>query len=134
MTINITWVNSDQTVIKLEFPPVWTWNDLYDAKHRVEAMLDQADHDCAVLYILPSNAKIPENLLSNALRLLREGHARAKLSVVVTPSFFMRTMAELVRKISADVRNLSRVVETIEQAHEALIEAGFLTAQDRIET
>jgi hypothetical protein len=131
MPIAIEWINQERSVIRLEFPQAWTWDELNQAKQQVDAMLDQVDHDCALLFIPSPNPQIPHNLLSNALRVLSKRHARARLLVFITPNALMRTMAEIIRKISADVRERTRMVETIEQAYTALIEAGYLSAQDR---
>jgi hypothetical protein len=134
MAINIEWVNNKQTVVKLEFPQLWTWEEVYEVKRQLDAGLDQVDHDCAVLFVLPSNTKLPMNALSNGLRILNDSHPRIRLFMIVTPSLFVRSVTEMVRKVSTDIRNRSRVVETIDQAHEALIEAGYLTVRDRIGT
>ncbi len=134
MAITIEWVNSEQSVIKLEFPQLWTWEEVYEVKRQLDSRLDQVDHDCAVLFILPSNAKLPMNALSNGLRILNDSHPHIRLFVIVTPSLFVRSVTEMVRKVSTDIRNRSRIVETIDQAREALIEAGYLTVRDRIGT
>ncbi|MFQ3568467.1 MAG: hypothetical protein SNJ59_15875 [Aggregatilineales bacterium] len=132
MAIDVKWINGKQTVCKLEFPAVWTWSEVSEAQKQLEAMIDQVSHDCAALFVLPSNTKLPMNILSNGLRILNNSHPRIKLFVLVTSNAVVRTIAEMTHKLSHDLREHFYITDTIEQAREALIAAGYLSVEDRI--
>lgn len=73
MSIVVDWLDADKQVIYYDFPPQWTWDDLYSAMSQVKDMMATVPYNVYVVINYEKSTGIPPGALTQ----LRVGTLKA---------------------------------------------------------
>ena len=120
MKIQVNWHNEQQTVLYYSFEVGWDWKDMYDAFAQARDMMESVDHHVNIIMDLSHVSLIPKGALAK-IRWAFESPKQKNigLTVVVTPSSFIKSMIDLGTKLwGRAVKQWSVVfVTTLEEAY-----------------
>lgn len=83
--------------LEYHFEQGWTWNDLYSAKQEADRILEEAEYPMAVLINLLKVEQVPPGILTHCRIMVMERHPNGRPVIVVTGSFFIRSMVDILR-------------------------------------
>lgn len=83
MTIQVVWDDPEQTIIRLIFPPQWTWRQLSNSYERANALIEAAPGRVDLIFDAHETPLLPDGALTHLRDLLRQMHPRTGLIVVV---------------------------------------------------
>jgi hypothetical protein len=112
----VFWDNAEKTVLVYDFAAAWTWTDYFNAKAKGDNMMDNINHDVAVVFNAPPDVRLPENFLANVVKINRSRHRRAAVSIVVIPNAFVRVMFNTVTRLYSGEFKKFAFVNTLEEA------------------
>lgn len=100
MKIQVNWHNEQQTVLYYAFEVGWDWKDMYDAFADARSMMEMVDHHVNIIMDLSHVNLIPKGALAK-IRWAFESPKQSNigLTVVVTPSSFIKSMIDLGTKL-----------------------------------
>src|SRR5688572_24917560 len=98
--IRVYWDDEAKTILRRDADYGWTWAELSQANHEINAILDTIDHDvCTLVVQTYAQHYIPPNPLSKIGSMLILKHKRIGISVVVSRSSLVRSILGLIIKI-----------------------------------
>ena len=100
MGIRIEWGNAEKTVLYYHFDSVWTWDDFFSAKREAYDEIATVPHKVGVILETPPDVRIPPSMLSNARSALQNKHPNTEIVVIVIRQQFLRTMINVLLRIS----------------------------------
>ena len=100
MGIRIEWGNEDRTILYYRFDPRWTWDDFFTAKRDAYDRIEAAGHRVGVIMDSPPDVQLPPNLLTNMRSALHNKHENTEIVVVVIRQQFLRSMINVLLRIS----------------------------------
>lgn len=120
MKIKIHWGNDQQSLLYYTFEVGWDWKDMYDAFAQARELMETVDHPVNIIMDLSHVSLIPKGALAK-IRWAFESPKQKNvgLTVVVTPSSFIKSMIDLGTKIWGKTAKQWSVafVTTLEEAH-----------------
>lgn len=122
MGIELYWDNDEQTVMLVEIQGAWTWDDMYDALHKVKRITDKSPVVLGAIIDLRHGAAFPGGLpfssttYGHGKRVLKMGEGGSgPIAVVGAAPFFRKVFSVF---LSMDREKLSHItfVDTLEEA------------------
>lgn len=95
MGVQIIWDDAEQTVLRYDIAGDWTWDDLKQGRQQVFQILDSAVNDriYAIVHFVEGKISIPNGGMQHFKELIRYGHPKAGLTVIVGASWLMKSAA-----------------------------------------
>jgi hypothetical protein len=112
----VFWDNPEKTLLVYDFAATWDWTAFYSAKAKGDSMLDSINYEVAVVFNGPSDIRLPENFLSNVVKINRSRHPRATTAIVVINNSFVRVMFNTVSKLYSGEFKKVTFVNSLEEA------------------
>lgn len=82
-SIHVKWHDLDQKVITAKMDNGWTWEEMYLAVGRIEALLDSVDYPVCTIFDLTDTEQIPPHALRNLKKLNKSAHPnQGKVAVI----------------------------------------------------
>ena len=104
MGITIQWDNAEQTIMRFDLDPHWTWDELFAAKKQAHALVGAVSHRTVTIIDAPHTTTLPPNLLLNARSALRNNHPNTVVVIFVATNPFIlsafSTMSGFLRSIA----------------------------------
>jgi hypothetical protein len=104
MGITIQWDNEQQTIMRFDLDPHWTWDELFAAKKQAHELVSMVSHKTVTIIDAPHTTALPPNLLLNARSALRNNHPNTLVVVFVATNPFIlsafSTMSGFLRSIA----------------------------------
>ncbi len=125
MGISVQWDNVDRTSLRYVYEGRWTWDELYRAVSEGNAMVGSVPHKVYIIIDVTHSSLIPQNALSQGMRVNAESPANMGLRIVVGANAFLRTLADVAAKVFGATQGGKlnmRLVGTLDEAR-ALIAA-----------
>ena len=135
MGIELYWDNDEQTVMLAEVQGAWTWDDLYDALHKVKRISDKSPVVLGAIIDLtqgasfPGGSPFPATAHGHGKRVIKMGEGgKGPIAVVGAAPFFRKVFAVL---LSFDREKLSHItfVDTLEEAEAFMATQAFPAKQ-----
>jgi hypothetical protein len=118
--VRVAWADSEKTILRYDFNERWTWKDIYNAKNIGDAMIETVTHPVGVLFVMPANAALPDNAISNVRTLIKAAHTRTYVSIVVSSSVYVKTIYNVLRQVYKPLTASFLHTDTLEKAHKLL--------------
>jgi hypothetical protein len=125
MSVNMTWDNDEQTIIRYIIGDPWTWDELYEAIQQAHLLIDAADHsvhsiiDMSGAHILPRNPLMHGKKMSRGDRLSNAGKI-----VFVGANVFLRSLMDVFRRVHPTRLENIAFVATLDEARALLAEVA----------
>lgn len=120
MKVQVNWQNTERTVLLYQFEQGWDWEDMHGAFQEAREKLAMVKHQVHIIMDLSHANLIP----SGALAKIRWAFTAPKqenvgLTVVITPSSFLKTMIDMGTKLWGNAAKNWKVafVTSQEEAH-----------------
>jgi len=130
MGIELYWDNDEQTVMLAEVQGAWTWDDLYEALHKVKRISDRSPVVLGAIIDLtrgagfPSGSPFSPTAHQHGKRVLKMGEGgKGPIAIVGAAPFFRKAFGML---LSLDREKLGHItfVDTLDEAE------AFMAAQE----
>ncbi len=118
--VRVNWDNPAKTILRYDFTDRWSWKDIYAAKNIGDAMIESVPHGVGVMFVLPSNATLPENAISNVRSLIKSAHRRVYASVFVSNSVYVKTIYNVLKQVYKPLTKNFLHADNVEKAHTLL--------------
>jgi hypothetical protein len=129
MGIELYWNNDEQTVMLVEIQGAWTWDDMYDALHKVKKVSDKSPVVLGAILDLTRGATFPGGTPFNATtlghgkRVLKMGEGGSGPIAVVGAAPFFRKVFSVFLSMDREKLGHIRFVDTLAEAE------AFMAAQ-----
>ena len=77
MQINVGWDNSDHRIVRIVFQRGWTWQDLRQAIHQADELINSEPHTVHLVIDIHDAGGLPGDFISRAGELFAQGEARS---------------------------------------------------------
>lgn len=118
MGIRVEWDDEQHTIIRYIFDRTWEWEDFFQAKATAYAMIEAAQRKISVIMDPPRDTVMPRNMLTHFGSAMRKKHPNTAVVVVVIRTQFLRSMANLLMRVSNTAKDSLCLVATLEEARE----------------
>ena len=118
MSIELSWDEHSDNVIRYDFPGQWDWQDFILAFNRTLEMartLDGAHYD-VIDDLLKSPHLPPGSGITHVYGVFKRKPANCGITVIVTRSAFVRALVEVLLKVHPDARHAFAITSTLEEA------------------
>ncbi|MDX1993304.1 MAG: hypothetical protein SF029_13005 [bacterium] len=122
MPIEVRWNTEDQELLCYQFDGKWTWDDLYEAVHQANLILDAVERPTPVIVDVSGISGIPSGAMSQASGLMRRSHPNISFTVIVGANRFVRMMADMFTKLRPQSPHTYYFVTTLEEAYRVIQE------------
>lgn len=122
MSIAIVWDNNDNSVLRITFGKVWTWEELDSSIEAAKALMDQVNHQVDQIIDLKNISGVPEGAFWRLHKLTQTKHHNQGRVILVGGNAFMRAMMDTLRRVVSDLFETETlvIVPTIEDARAQL--------------
>ncbi|NWF68816.1 MAG: hypothetical protein HXY40_07010 [Chloroflexi bacterium] len=120
--VRVTWDNSDRTALRYDFNERWSWKDLYAMKAIADAMIESVQHPVGVLFVLPFNAALPDNAISNVRSVIKNMHPRVYTSILISNSVYVKTIYNVLKQVYKPLTKSFLHADTLERGRSLLTE------------
>ncbi len=125
MSIEVTWDDQLNDVIIYHFTDKWTWNEFLVAFEQYEVAMASSlnGRPYAVIgNLLQSQPLPPGSGVQHVYGVFKKYPTNWKMTVIVTPSNFVRTLLTVGKRLHPDTRDGFIAVNTLDEAHQAICE------------
>ena len=128
MSITLQWDNNEHTILRVTYPPTWTWDEFYQINAvEIPNLIKETPNGVYLLADFTSASHLPSNALLHGRSVMGNYPPNWKKLIVVTESRLIKKLGELVHQmfyggISAKVHTVNSFEEAykiIEQASQA---------------
>ena len=77
MQINVGWDNSDHRIVRIVFQRGWTWQDLRQAIHQADDLINSEPHTVHLVIDIHDAGGLPGDFITRAGELFSQGEARS---------------------------------------------------------
>src|SRR5690242_19616547 len=77
MQINVGWDNSDHRIMRIVFQRGWTWQDLRQAIHQADDLINSEPHTVHLVIDIHDAGGLPGDFITRAGELFAQGEARS---------------------------------------------------------
>lgn len=119
MPFSVEWDNAEQTIVRITFPAVFTWDEYYTANKQCATLCTQLDHDVYALMDMRALDKFPPNALAQFPKIAHALPPNLALMVIVGAKGFQVHIVKLFSRVYGQ----TRVTDTIERARAIIAEA-----------
>jgi hypothetical protein len=77
MQINVGWDNSDHRIVRIVFQRGWTWQDLRQAIHQADELINSEPHTVHLVIDIHDARGLPGDFITRAGELFAQGEARS---------------------------------------------------------
>lgn len=123
MTITVYWQDSAQSIIRYDFPAIWTWDEFWAAFKLAYDMGGQVSHRIDIIVNLRESQIVPSNALTNLRAISEQQHAHARLSVIVTSVRFLHVLYGIGKTVYPKVQQHFVICETLEDAERIVVQS-----------
>jgi hypothetical protein len=116
MSIQVVWDDEQHTIIRYVFDRTWEWQDFFEAKAQAYGMIDAAQRKISVIMDAPRDTVMPKNMLTHFGSAIRKKHPNTAVVVVVIRTPFLRSMVNLLMRVSHTAKHSMCLVATLEEA------------------
>jgi hypothetical protein len=117
MSVQISWVNPEQTAILLIYSSDWTWNDYYSSREQRHAMLSGVNHKVDVIMVFQTGKyHLPPNSLSNLGRIWQKRHPNLGRVYLVGLGPVLKALSNVFFKVYPGAASRTCIVDTLEEA------------------
>ena len=117
MPWNVSWVDEQETIVKLQPTEPWDWEELEEAIVQYHDLVQNKDHNVDVIYALYRNIKLPNaNLIPRVRQYLSNSPSNRGMIVFVDAPRFVETMVGITTKVvgeSDKIRSANSVEEAV---------------------
>lgn len=99
MGISIGWDDPAKTIIRYDFDPFWTWEDLRNAVQQDDALFDSVDHTVHLIFDMRQIEVVPANPLTQLRQVGSQIHPRLGLIVFVGTNAWAKMVLEIFYKV-----------------------------------
>lgn len=121
MPIEVQWDNDERTIMRVDYPEAWSWEEMYDAQTLGKEMADEIGHPYDVIHDLRKTTHLPPGAFSNLRRIMSRMHPLNRGNVYVGMNPFIRavwnsfsivysTLSRSKKFFFADTPNHARIV------------------------
>jgi hypothetical protein len=123
MAIQVSWHDEAKTIIRLDFDPDWTFDDLRAIDLDTDVMLDEAGQKVCMIADLSKARVVPRNLPITRMReVLDLAHPNTDIIVAVGMGPMVRMMLETILRIAGGAKDRLRFAATMADAEAAIAE------------
>lgn len=113
MSIQVTWTNPTQSVLRYQFPRQWDWNDFEHALEVGFNQIESVSHSVTAVFDLTQAQNVPDGAMIYWRKMMRVLPANQKELVFITTSFSVQTAIQLFLDINKRYRDFVRIVESL---------------------
>ena len=99
MSIQVSWDNSEHSIIRYDFPPRWTVDDFFAALHEDDVMLASVEHDVSLVFNLTESRTFPFIPISRFPELARMAAPNLGMIVVVGATSWISTLLDIFQQV-----------------------------------
>lgn len=118
MKIKIAWDDPAQTIIRWEFPPEWSWDDVEEARQQSVALRQTVYHKVAIILDLRDSEqglpRAPMKMFAKGLRQFSEGR---DVTVLVTKNKLIHNTVEIFNTLPSGKKYAVRSALTLDDAY-----------------
>lgn len=122
MTIEISWLNENQTAIVYSFGTTWTWSEFSQQDKLADCMMETATCQVDIIADFTNVSSYPPNALSNFQYYVKQWNPNRGRIILVGAQLLFRTLAENIIKLAPKMSQEMTLVSTFEEARQ-LVEA-----------
>lgn len=121
--IAVCWDNPEQTIVRMEFEPGWTWDEFYAAVQQANALIDTVSHPVSYLSVQTTpNAYIAPNTLTHLANVHKHWHPRSVISVIVGPAAYVNAFLNVLLRMHPELKHIHRMANTADEARKLINE------------
>ncbi len=125
MSINVTWDNTEHTIVRWEFNGAWDWDEFYDAFAQSKALVQSSsDPSVAVICDLRRSAGLPEQFMAHYPHVHRDKSDNRGMIVVVGSSSFIKAAIRTFNQVFGRwLKDEIRTAASLEEARALIAQA-----------
>ena len=126
MPIEVSWYNAEKTIILEKYPSKWTWDDFYELREIVPAMMQEVPHTVSIIADFGNNLDIPSgNAMLHARNVISSFPKNWGLLVMISRSALINSFVNMFNRIFP--ANWARKIRLAKDYDEAL---AFIAAHE----
>ena len=122
MPWDVSWVDNEESILKLQPAEPWNWDDLEEAIRQYHTLAHGKDHDIDVIYALYRDIRLPNaNLIPRVRQYLTDSPSNRGTIVFVDAPRFIQTMVDITSSVvggSDKIRSANSVDEAVSLLHD----------------
>lgn len=100
MAIEVTWYNSEKTIILEKYPPKWTWDDFYALREIVPSMMNEVSHSVYIIADFGNNLDVPSgNAMLHARNVISAFPENWALLIMISRSPLINSFVNMFNRI-----------------------------------
>lgn len=130
-TVKFSWYDADKTICLCELNGKWTWDEYFEERERFRRneMTHQPER-VDIILIVDRGASIPPSFLTVLKSTLKNASKNWFMTVVVNPSYYVRTLFKVFTESFEEARGRYVVVQTTEEAADLIRKNRETTRQN----
>jgi hypothetical protein len=117
MTVQASWDDEDQTIIRTEFSGAWTWDEAHAAVDEVNAMMASVEHIVHTIIDMRGSSRIPPLAFREVRAMLSKRSSSAGATVIVGANFMTASLWKTIAQTYGWLVNSSYTfADTVEEA------------------
>ncbi len=97
--IEIKWSQQASNTVVWTFTAPWTFEEFYDTKLRVDAMIDSVEGIVDSIFLTTPEQKLPPRAVTHLRNIVAQQHKRHRYIVVVGAKTFLSTLINVITKL-----------------------------------
>jgi hypothetical protein len=118
--IEVIWDNDEKTILRWDFYPGWTWNDVPAAAKQTQEHLAGIEHEVSIIYNSNKTAIPMDNALQNLRFLMQREPTYRGMTVIANTSGFGIQLVQIIMKVFRVREGKLIFAESVEHAREQL--------------
>ena len=116
MDIDLSWANQEKTALLFTTTGDWNWEEFLEAMQRAHTLMDEVAHPVDWV-VHNQDGRMPNNWVAYGRRLAKMNHANTNRMVFVGASSFIQTAFSVFERITPNLGQRVRFVETMDEAY-----------------
>src|SRR5688572_12633323 len=119
MAIEVSWYNSEKTIILEKYPRKWTWDDFYNLRDTVVPMMKEVSHPVYIIADFGNNLDIPSgNAMLHARNVIGSFPENWALLLIISHSVLINSFVNMFNRIFP--LNWAKKIRLVKNYEEAL--------------
>lgn len=116
-SMQVSWDNSERTIIRYTYQNDWNWDDYLDKLLIGRRMMQEVDHRVCVLNDMRQIQQLPPNFLSTARSIISSRPDNTGLCILLTTNIYFKAMYRVLAQILEIVPTQYILVKTEKDAY-----------------
>jgi len=116
MSVEITWIDEEKTIMKYDMIGTWSWDDFYPVYDRAIVEEKAQNHTVYIVVDLRQSKSMPPNMLTHVKNISDHQPDNVGVNVIISNNRFIKMMFDIAVRMHSKIAHYFQIAHTLDDA------------------